>query len=104
MKNKQLITERRQIMKIAGLLNEDDYSMGTPSGDTDAMGDLAEFSSSHPYIKSLDDAIKIVSDVNNFVSIYAGDDESGKASEADKLSAKLEDLKNFLENMRKNGE
>lgn len=34
---KRLLNEVRRFQKIAGLLKEDDYDMGTPSGDTDAM-------------------------------------------------------------------
>lgn len=100
MKNKQLMTERKQFMKIAGLLNEDDYSMGTPSGDTDAMGDLAEYGPPHPYIEDLDDAIEIVEDAHDFAANFADEDSEGR-NDARVLQLKLIDLKEFLETMRK---
>ena len=82
-------------------LEEDsDYSMGTPSGDTDAMGDLAEYGPPHPYITSLDDAIEIVEDSHDFVANYADEDSEGR-NEARTLQLKLIDLKQFLEGMRK---
>lgn len=118
MKNKH-INERKQFMKIAGLLKEDvdvniddngtpnDYNMGTPSGDTDAMGGISEYGPSS--VQNIGAAIDVVANALDYVERFADtDDEADEEgsygmNEAGRLAQSLEDLYTFLQSMNKNG-
>jgi len=99
MKNKQLFSERRELKRIAGLLKEDDYSMGTPSGDTDAMniGEadyVSKFASSGygpSMVRDFGSAADVVADVLDYLEGQA--DFENKAGS---LMRDLEDLYKFL--------
>lgn len=118
MKNKQQINERRQFMKIAGLLKEDvdvnidddntpsDYNPGTPSGDTSAMniGEAGKIPYSYSHVDDLEDAIKVVEGVEEYVKRFADTDDEGGMNEAGDLLPGLEDLKWFLIGLQKKGQ
>lgn len=66
MSKQQLLNETRRLTKLAGLLKEDDYSLGTPTGDTDAMGDTDTMSigeaETEGYIELMGDNFNIAVD------------------------------------------
>ena len=98
--NKQLETERINLMKAAGLLNEDDYSIqsdNTNSGDTDTMN-IAEYSDSS--IQDMGAATDVVVAALEYMERHADTEDEGGMNEAGRLMLDLRELLEFLQNMK----